>query len=89
MRKHFSDEQIISILCEAEAGVSARELFVSTPFPTPPSTPSVRNMKVTEIKHLKSLEEENAKLKKLVAEAMVLICDVTSLTKDDLAQIHH
>lgn len=26
MKKHFSDEQIISILREAEAGVSAREL---------------------------------------------------------------
>ncbi|HFS6859925.1 TPA: transposase, partial [Klebsiella pneumoniae] len=26
MKKRFSDEQIISILCEAEAGVSAREL---------------------------------------------------------------
>ena len=26
MKKHFSDEQIISILLEAEAGVSAREL---------------------------------------------------------------
>lgn len=27
MKKRFSDEQIISILCEAEAGVSARELL--------------------------------------------------------------
>ncbi|KHS69541.1 transposase [Pectobacterium brasiliense] len=26
MKKHFSDEQIISILREAEAGVSAQEL---------------------------------------------------------------
>ena len=26
MKKHFSDEQIISILREAEAGVSARKL---------------------------------------------------------------
>lgn len=31
MKKHFSDEQIISILREAEAGVSARELCRSTP----------------------------------------------------------
>jgi hypothetical protein len=37
MKKRFSDEQIISILREAEAGVSARESSaVSTPFPTPP-----------------------------------------------------
>jgi len=26
MKKRFSDEQIISILCEAEAGVCARKL---------------------------------------------------------------
>lgn len=29
MKKHFSDERIISILREAEAGVSAREHAIS------------------------------------------------------------
>lgn len=38
MKKRFSDEQIISILREAEAGVSARELCRNTPFPMPLST---------------------------------------------------
>jgi hypothetical protein len=35
MKKRFSDEQIISILREAEAGVSPVSSAVSTPFPMP------------------------------------------------------
>ncbi len=65
MKKHSSDKQIISILREAEAGVSAE----STPFPTPPFTPGVRTMEVPEVKRLKSSEAENARLRKLLAEA--------------------
>lgn len=41
MKKQFSDQQDISLLSEAEAGFSARELCLSTPFPTPPFTPDV------------------------------------------------
>lgn len=45
MKKRFSDEQIISILREAEAGVSARgNSAVSTPFSTPRFIPGVRSM---------------------------------------------
>ncbi|MET6404321.1 hypothetical protein [Enterobacter hormaechei] len=33
MKKRFSDEQIISILREAEAGVPARELDLDPPSP--------------------------------------------------------
>ncbi len=46
MKKRFSDEQIMSILPEAEAGVSARELCPSTPFPTPSFTRGARSMAV-------------------------------------------
>jgi hypothetical protein len=46
MKKRFSDEQIISILREAEAGVPARELAASMPFPMPRFTPGVRSMAV-------------------------------------------
>jgi hypothetical protein len=42
MKKRFSDEQIISILREAE--VSARSSVVSTPFPMPLSTPGARSL---------------------------------------------
>lgn len=44
---------------------------VSKPFQMPPFTPGARSMAVPEVKRLKSLEEENARLKKLLAEAML------------------
>ncbi len=73
MKKRFSDEQIISILREAEAGVSARELcrkhaISDATFYT---WRKYGGMEVPEVKSLKSLEEENARLKKLLAEAML------------------
>lgn len=70
MKKRFSDKQIISILCEAEAGVSARELRRRyATFPMPRFTTGVRSMEVPEVNRQKSLEEENARLMKLLAEA--------------------
>ncbi|CAM3651515.1 IS3 family transposase ORF A [Rahnella bruchi] len=78
MKKRFSDEQIISILreaeAEAEAGVSARELcrkhaISDATFYT--WRKKFGGMEVPEVKRLKSLEEENARLKKLLAEAML------------------
>lgn len=79
MNKRFSnvhdvhDVQIISILREAEAGVSARELcrkhvISDATFYT--SRKKFSGMEIPEIKRLKSLEEENARFKKLLAEAM-------------------
>lgn len=74
MKKRFSDEQIISILRKAEAGVSARELcrkhaISDATFYT--WRKKFGGMEVPEVKRLKSLEEENARLKKLLAEAML------------------
>lgn len=74
MKKRFSDEQIISILREAEAGVSARELcrkhaISDATFYT--WRKKFGGMEVPEVKRLRSLEEENARLKKLLAEAML------------------
>ena len=71
MKKRFSDEQIICILREAEAGVSARELcrkhaISDATFYT--WRKKYGGMEVPEVKRLKSLEEENARLKKLLAE---------------------
>jgi putative transposase len=61
MKKRFSDEQIISILREAAAGVSARELCRK----------KYGGMEVPEVKRLKSPEEEKARLRKLPAGAML------------------
>lgn len=74
MKKCFSDEQIISHFCEAEAGVSARELchkhaISDTTFYT--WRKKYGGMEVREIKRLKLPEEENAPPGKLLAEAML------------------
>ncbi|KFJ78278.1 transposase family protein [Klebsiella pneumoniae] len=66
MKKRFSDEQIICILREAEAGVSARELcrkhaISDATFYT--WRKKYGGMEVPEVKRLMSLEEENARLK--------------------------
>lgn len=70
MKKRFSDEQIISILREAETGASARKHAISDAnFQT--WRKKFGGMEVPQVKRLKSLEEESARLKKLLAEAML------------------
>lgn len=44
MKNRFSNEQIINIHREAEAGVSARNSAAITLFQTLPSTPSARGL---------------------------------------------
>jgi putative transposase len=59
MKMRFSDEQIINILREVDAGVSAREHAISdATFYT--WRKKYGGMEVPEVKRLKSLEEENA-----------------------------
>ena len=74
MKTRFSDEQIISILREAEARVLARELcrkhaMSEATFYT--WRKKFGGMEVPEVKRLKLPEEENARLRKLPAEAML------------------
>jgi len=74
MKKRFSDDQIISILREAEAGVPARELcrkhaISNATFYT--WRKKSGGIEVPKVTRLKSLEEENVRLKKLLAEAML------------------
>lgn len=74
MKKRFSDEQSISILREAEAGISARELCRKHAISDATFyiwRKKLRGMEVPEVKRLKSLEKENARFKKLLAEAML------------------
>ena len=53
-RLRFTEEQIIGVLKEAEAGATA-----------------YGGLEVSEAKRLRALEDENAKLKRLLAETML------------------
>ena len=80
MRKsRFSEEQIIGILKEHQAGLSAAELcrkhgVSDATFYKWRSR--FGGMEVSDAKRLRALEEENAKLKRLLADAML---DVSTL----------
>jgi len=84
-RSGFSEEQIIGVLREHEAGAKAADLARKHGV----SEGTLYNWKakyggleVSEAKRLKTLEEENAKLKRLLADAML---DAAAL-KDLLAK---
>ena len=72
--KRFSEEQIIGNLREQEAGGKTAEVcrkhgITNTTFYRWKS--KYGGMDVSEAKRLRALEDENAKLKKLLAEAML------------------
>ena len=74
MKKRFSEEQIIGFLKEAEAGIPVKELcrkygFSDASFYTRRS--KFVGMDVSDAKRLKAMEQENARLKKLLAETML------------------
>jgi putative transposase len=78
-KQRFTEEQIIGVLREQEAGAKVAELCRRHGI----SEATFYNwkakyggMEVSEAKRLKALEEENAKLKKLLAEQML---DVAAL----------
>ena len=78
-RSRFTEEQIIGILKEHQAGLSAAELcrkhgISDATFYTWRS--KYGGMEVSEAKRLKQLEDENAKLKRLLAESVM---DVATL----------
>jgi putative transposase len=73
-QKRFSDEQIIGILSEADAGAVVLDLcrkhgMSSATFYAWKS--KYGGLELSEAKRLRGLEEENAKLKRLLAEAML------------------
>ena len=73
-RSRFSDEQIIVILKEQEAGAATADVcrrhgISGATFYKWKA--KFGGLEVTEAKRLRTLEEENAKLRKLLAEAML------------------
>ena len=73
MKKRFPTNRSSVSSARLKPGFLPVSSAVSTLFPTPPFIPGVKygGMEVPEVKRLKSLEEENARLKKLLAEAML------------------
>ena len=73
-RSRFTEEQIIGILREQEAGVPVADLCRKHG----PSAPTFYKEKanhggldLSEARRLKALEDENAKLKRMLADAML------------------
>lgn len=74
MKKRFSEAQILGFLKEAETGVPVKELcrrhgFSDASFYT--WRARFGGMDLSEAKRLKALEQENARLKRLLAESML------------------
>ena len=74
MKKRFTEEQIIHVLKEADAGATAKEVcrrhgISENTFYRWKS--KFAGMDVSDAKRLRELEGENAKLKKLLAETML------------------
>lgn len=74
MKKRFSEEQIIGILKEAEAGAKVTELcrrhgISDATYYT--WRQKYGGMTVSEMKRLRELEEENRRLKQLLADTLL------------------
>ena len=74
MKKRFSEEQIIGFLREGDRGVPVKELCRKHGFSEASYylwRSKFGGMDVSDARRLKTLEAENATLKKLLAEAML------------------
>ena len=81
-KSRFSEEKIVKILQEAESGVSVADLcrkhgMSDAAFYT--WRQKFGGLTVTDLKRLKALEEENRKLKKIVADQVLKIDAIEDL----------
>ena len=73
-RSRFTEEQIIGILREQEAGLAVTELCRKHGVNSPTFykwKAKYGGLEVSEARRLKALEDENAKLKRMLADAML------------------
>jgi putative transposase len=81
-RSRFTDDQIIGILKEYDAGLSAAELCRKHGISDATFykwRAKYGGMDVSDAKRLRALQEENAKLKKLLAESMLDVATLREL----------
>ena len=74
MKRRFSDEQIIGMIKEYEAGVKAHELcrrYGISDATFYKYKAKFGGMNVSDAKKLRALEDENNKLKRMLADAML------------------
>jgi putative transposase len=74
MKKRFTDTQILGFLKEAESGIPVKELcrkhgFSDASFYTWRS--KYGGMEASDVRRMKDLEQENSRLKKLLANTML------------------
>ena len=84
-RSRFTEEQIIGILREGDAGAKTADLCRKHGISGATFykwKAKFGGMDVSEAKRLRALEEENGKLKKLLAEAMLDVVSKTRLRHD-------
>jgi len=70
-RSRFSEEQIIAVLREAESGAAVKDLCRRAGISTVTFykwKTKFEGMEISEIRRLRLLEEENTRLKKIVAQ---------------------
>ena len=83
-RSRFTEEQMIGVLREQEAGMKVSDLCRRHGISEPTFyawKSKFGGMSVSDARRLKQLEDENAKLKKLLAEAMLdnaVLKDITA-----------
>ena len=73
-RSRFTEEQIIAILREREAGLAVAELCRKHGVSSPTfykGKAKYGGLDVSEARRLKALEDENAKLKRMLVDAML------------------
>ena len=82
-RSRFTEEQIIALLREHEAGVATAEVCRKHGISTATFyawKAKYGGLDVSQARKLKALEDENARLKKLLAEAMLDVAVLRDVT---------
>ena len=82
-RSRFTEEQIIAILREQEAGIATAEVCRKHGVSTATFyawKAKYGGLDVSQARKLKALEDENARLKKLLAEAMLDVAVLRDVT---------